>query len=76
MPAPDVQIVRRSSSIFRHAASPMKNAILRDITAPGVAEEAKSHYGVRVAPITVIDDNVLYGTFADQKSRLDAVLDG
>ena len=48
----------------------------RDVTAPGVAEEAKSHYGVRVAPITVIDGNVLYGTFADQKSRLDAVPDG
>ncbi|AEK58535.1 hypothetical protein Atc_1887 [Acidithiobacillus caldus SM-1] len=24
----------------------------------------------------MIDGNVLYGTFADQKSRLDAVLDG
>ena len=42
----------------------------------GPHESILQKYGVRVAPITVIDDNVLYGTFADQKSRLDAVLDG
>ncbi|OBS09713.1 glutaredoxin family protein [Acidihalobacter prosperus] len=46
----------------------------RDVTLPCVAEEAKSRYGVRVAPITVIGEKVLYGTFADQKPRLDAAL--
>ncbi|MBU2732648.1 glutaredoxin family protein [Acidithiobacillus ferridurans] len=48
----------------------------RDVTAPGVAEEAKSRYGVRVAPITVIDGDALYGTFAEQKSRLEAAFGG
>ncbi len=48
----------------------------RDVTAPGVAEEAKSRYGVRVAPITVIGDKVLYGTFAEQKPQLDAAFGG
>lgn len=44
----------------------------RDVTEPGIAEEAKSRYGVRVAPITVIDDEAIWGTFADQKPKLDA----
>ena len=48
----------------------------RDVTAPGVAEEAKSRYGVRVAPSTVIDGGALYGTFAEQKSRLEAAFGG
>ena len=47
----------------------------RDITAPGVAEEAKSRYGVRIAPITVIDGEALYGTYASQKPQLDARLE-
>ncbi|TAL86133.1 MAG: glutaredoxin family protein [Rhodanobacter sp.] len=46
----------------------------RDVTAPGVADEAKARYGVRIAPITVIGDAVLWGTFAEQKPRLDALL--
>lgn len=48
----------------------------RDISAPGMADEAKSRYGVRIAPITVIDGEVLYGTFATQRGRLDALLPG
>ncbi|KFE36546.1 glutaredoxin family protein [Thioclava atlantica] len=44
----------------------------RDVSRPGVAEEAKARYGVRVAPITVIDGEASYGTFASQKPRLDA----
>lgn len=47
----------------------------RDVTAPGMAEQAKSRYGVRVAPITVIDGEALYGTFGDQKPQLDAAFD-
>ncbi|MBU2761017.1 glutaredoxin family protein [Acidithiobacillus sulfurivorans] len=46
----------------------------RDVTAPGVAEEAKSRYGVRVAPITVIAGEALWGTLAHQKPRLDELL--
>ncbi|WP_296895625.1 glutaredoxin family protein [Thiobacillus sp.] len=48
----------------------------RDITAPGVADEAKSRYGVRVAPITVIGASFFYGTFAQQRPQLDRALAG
>jgi len=48
----------------------------RDITAPGVADEAKSRYGVRVAPISVVGDSFFYGTFAQQKPQLDLALAG
>ena len=48
----------------------------RDVTQPGVAEEAKSRYGVRIAPITVIGGEASYGTFAEQKAVLDARLGG
>lgn len=45
----------------------------RDVSAPGVAEKAKSRYGVRVAPVVVLrDGTVLYGTFEDQKPKLEA----
>ncbi|MDA8128843.1 MAG: glutaredoxin family protein [Betaproteobacteria bacterium] len=46
----------------------------RDVTAPGVADEAKSRYGVRVAPITVVGKAFFYGTFPQQKPQLDAEL--
>ncbi|TXH73959.1 glutaredoxin domain-containing protein [Thiobacillus sp.] len=46
----------------------------RDITASGVAEEAKSRYGVRVAPITVIGHSFFYGTFVQQKAQFDLAL--
>lgn len=46
----------------------------RDLAAPGVSDEAKTRYGVRIAPITVIGDRVLYGTFDIQKPQLDALL--
>ena len=46
----------------------------RDVTAPGVAAEAKARYGVRVAPITVVGDAFFYGTFAQQKPQLDLAL--
>ncbi|AOU97178.1 NrdH-redoxin [Acidihalobacter yilgarnensis] len=45
-----------------------------DVTVPEVADEAKSRYGVRIAPITVIDGTALYGTFATQKPELDRLL--
>lgn len=46
----------------------------RDISAPGVADEAKSRYGVRVAPITVVGKLFFYGTFVQQKPQLDLAL--
>lgn len=46
----------------------------RDISRPEVAQEAKTRYGVRVAPITVIGDAFFYGTFQDQRSKLEAAL--
>ncbi|WP_276968603.1 hypothetical protein [Metallibacterium scheffleri] len=39
-----------------------------------MTDEAKSHYGVRVAPITVIDGEPLWGTFAAQLPHLDRLL--
>ncbi len=45
-----------------------------DLSRPGVAEEAKRRYGVRVAPITVIGGQVIYGTFEDQRPKIEAAL--
>ncbi len=42
----------------------------RDLSDPQIAEEAKARTGVRVAPITIVNEQVFYGTFADQKPRL------
>ena len=42
----------------------------RDLSQPGVADEAKSRYGVRIAPITVIGDMFFYGTFSEQEPRI------
>ena len=42
----------------------------RDVTAPGIADEAKARYGVRIAPITVVGEDFCYGTFAEQKTQL------
>lgn len=65
---PDCAAVKRYLS--DHGVSYME----RDITAPGVADEAKARYGVRVAPITVVGNAFFYGTFAQQKSGLDRAL--
>ncbi len=46
----------------------------RDIRAPGVTDEARARYGVRVAPITVVGSLFFYGTFAQQKPQLDRAL--
>jgi glutaredoxin len=46
----------------------------RDLTNPAVVEEAKTRTGVRVAPITITGDVVLYGTFASQRPQLEALL--
>ncbi|MGA7799549.1 MAG: glutaredoxin family protein [Gammaproteobacteria bacterium] len=46
----------------------------RDLSQPGVADEAKSRYGVRVAPVTVIGDAFFYGTFAEQQPKIRQVL--
>jgi glutaredoxin len=47
----------------------------KDLTDITIQEEAKTRYGVRVAPITVIDDQFFYGTFAEQRPKLAALLD-
>ncbi|MDU8912260.1 glutaredoxin family protein [Aestuariicoccus sp. MJ-SS9] len=46
----------------------------RDLSDPKIMVEAKVRYGVRVAPITVIGDWFTYGTFADQKPRVENAL--
>lgn len=42
----------------------------RDLTDPSISAEAKSRTGVRVAPITIVGNEVFYGTFASQKPGL------
>jgi glutaredoxin len=39
----------------------------RDVTQPGVADEAKRRYGVRSAPITVVDASTFFYGTADQQ---------
>lgn len=46
----------------------------RDLTIPAVADEAKARYGVRVAPITVVGDQFFYGTFDQQRPKIEALL--
>ncbi len=46
----------------------------RDLSQPSVADEAKARYGVRIAPVTVIGETFFYGTFAEQKPKLEALL--
>lgn len=46
----------------------------RNLTDPAIMDEALERYGVRVAPITVIGDWFTYGTFAKQKSEIEAAL--
>lgn len=50
----------------------------KDLSQPGVADEARARYGVRIAPVTVIGtptgETFFYGTFAEQKPRLEAAL--
>ncbi|MEG0002282.1 MAG: glutaredoxin family protein [Comamonas sp.] len=42
----------------------------RDLTDPEIMAQAKARSGVRVAPITLVQDQVFYGTFAAQKPGL------
>lgn len=42
----------------------------RDLTDPKIMMEAKENTGVRVAPITLIGEQIFYGTFASQKPKL------
>lgn len=49
--------------------------IEHDLRQAEVAEEAKLRTGVRVAPVTVIDnEHVFYGVFAEQKKKISALL--
>lgn len=46
----------------------------RDLTDPRIMAEAKARTGVRVAPITLVGEQVFYGTFASQKPGLSVAL--
>lgn len=46
----------------------------RDLTDPAIMAEAKARTGVRVAPITLVGEQVFYGTFASQKPGLTVAL--
>lgn len=44
----------------------------QDLTDQAVMDEAKRRFGVRVAPITKIGEWFTYGSFEDQKPRIEA----
>lgn len=46
----------------------------RDLSDPEIADDAKARTGVRVAPITIVNGEVLYGTFESQKPALISAL--
>lgn len=46
----------------------------RDLTDAAIMEEARARSGVRVAPITFVDDEFFYGTFASQWPKIAAAL--
>lgn len=46
----------------------------RDLSQPGMADEAKLRCGVRIAPVTVIREQCFYGTFPEQRPRLQNAL--
>ena len=46
----------------------------RDLSDPAVMQEAKARTGVRVAPITIVGDQLFYGTFPAQKPGITAAL--
>ena len=46
----------------------------RDLRDGVIAEEARRRTGVRIAPITVIGNDVFFGTFRDQIPRIEAAL--
>lgn len=46
----------------------------RDLTDPEIMAQAKARTGVRVAPITLVGEQVFYGTFPSQKPGLTVAL--
>lgn len=46
----------------------------RDLSQPGIAEQAKARCGVRIAPVTIVGEQCFWGTFVDQKPKLEAAL--
>lgn len=46
----------------------------KDLSQAGIADEAKSRCGVRIAPVTIIGGECFYGTFVDQRPKLEAAL--
>lgn len=46
----------------------------RNLTSPEIMAEAKARTGVRVAPITLVGEEVFYGTFPSQKPGLSEAL--
>ena len=42
----------------------------KDMSDPAIMAEAKMRTGVRVAPITLVGEQIFYGTFTSQKPKL------
>ena len=59
---------------FIPSETPVGPPVQDRIPDQAVMDEAKRRFGVRVAPITEIGDWFTYGTFEDQKPRIEAHL--
>ncbi|MHB1587557.1 MAG: glutaredoxin family protein [Acidiferrobacteraceae bacterium] len=46
----------------------------KDLSAPGMAADARRRYGIRVAPITIIGTQVFYGMFTTQLPAIEQAL--
>jgi len=46
----------------------------RDLSDPATAREAVARTGMRIAPLTLVDGRVVWGTAAEQQRRLQSIL--
>lgn len=48
--------------------------VSRDLSDPATSREAVARTGMRIAPLTLVDGRVVWGTAAEQQRRLQSIL--
>lgn len=48
--------------------------VQRDLSEPATSREAVARTGMRIAPLTLVDGRVVWGTAAEQQRRLQSIL--
>lgn len=48
--------------------------VQRDLSEPATSREAVARTGLRIAPLTLVDGRVIWGTAAEQQRRLQSIL--